>query len=744
MKYYYLFLLLFIASCSQDRTVDYLSYVDLMIGTGPASTTSAESVSETQRPNPLTIPAVTAPFGMTQWTVQIHSDEGECMAPFYSRGTISQGFRATHWINGSCSQDYGSFGIYPTSRDRQFRYLPNQRNTMYMLNTEDLSPAYAKTMFPELGIMAQMTATRRCGFFNFSWLDPKNPTIVIDVNNNQGEGYIRIDIEKQEVYGYNPVNKLYNGAGEPAGLSGYFVAKFDKEIVKYGTYGNNDYQDDSFERKDQEVMGAYVMFDFNDKETLKMKMGTSFTSIENARKNLEAEISGWNFDETRKNIENDWNELLGRIEVESENEKELTKFYTALYHATLYPRLMSDVNGDYPAFTQDHVIKNTSDFEYYGDFYTQNTAPAQMPLLSLIAPKKYNDMVKSLVAKAEDGQWLPSASMWNNYTSAQTGDFSTTILADAALKGFDFDVEKAYHFMLKNALETPDREAFMNGAGRRSLEAYIQFGYIPLENEMLEEPTPESQVTRTLEYAFNDWSVARVAEKLGKTSDYENLLLRSFSYSNVFDESKGWMNGRFADGSFTEDYAINKKQAFFNGSTAHLYSWYVPHDIPGLIELFGGEEIFEQRLDDLLKSTKYEHALPVCQHIPYLFNYTGNWEKTQKAVKDLLKQEYSSELGGLSGLEGAGQLSAWYIFSSMGFYPVCPGSNEYQLSSPVFEKVTLHLDKNYYPSGKMTLSTDGVARSTVFRKVKLNGKETGTTLLHSDIQKGAKLRFSGN
>jgi len=741
MKYYYLLILLVLASCSPKSKVDYLSYVDMMIGTGPASTRSADQISKTQRPNPLTIPAVTAPFGMTQWTVQIHSDETECMAPFYSRGTISQGFRATHWVNGSCSQDYGSFGIYPTSRDRLFRYLPNQRNTMYMLNTEDLSPAYAKTMFPELGIMAQITATRRCGFFNFSWLDPANPTIVIDINNDHGEGYIKIDLEKQEVYGYNPVRRLYGGEGETAGFSGYFVAKFDKEIEKFGTYGDNDYQDGSSERTNQEVMGAYVMFDFGDQETLKMKMGTSFTGIENARKNLEAEIAGWNFEETRQNLANNWNNILGRIEVDSENEKELTKFYTALYHATLYPRLMSDVNGDYPAFAQDHKIKNSADFEYYGDFYSQDIAHAQMPLLSLIAPEQYTDMVKSLVAKAESGNWLPASPMWNNYTAAQTGDFGTTILADAAMKGFDFDVEKAYEFMLKNAVEIPETEEYADGKGRPALEPYVQFGYIPLEIEMLEEPVQQAQVSRTLEYAYNDWSVSRVAGKLGKTSDQENLLLRSFSYSNVFDESKGWMNGRFSDGSFSEDFFINKEQPFFNDYTPHVYSWYVPHDIPGLIELFGGKEIFDQRLDEFLNSIKYQHALTACQHIPYLYNYTGNWEKTQKAVKDKLNDDYESTIGGLSGLEAAGQLSAWYVFGAMGFYPVSPGSNEYQLSSPIFEKVIMHLEKNYYPGGKLVLETDGEAKSSVFQKIEMNGKEAGTTLTHSDIQDGVKLSF---
>jgi len=596
-------------------------------------------------------------------------------------------------------------------------------------------------MFPELGIMTELTGTKRCGFFKFSWLDPKNPTILIDVNSDENQGYIKIDIEKQEVYGYNPVHRIYTGNGEPAGISGYFVAKFDKEITKYGTYGDLDYEDGSTERQNQKQTGAYVTFDIAANASVKMKIGTSFTSIENARKNLEAEISDWDFEATKKNLENIWNKTLGRIEVESEDEKELTKFYTSMYHALFHPRLYSDVNGDYPGFSENYTIHNTKDFDYYGDFSNWDIYRAQMPFLSLVAPKEYNDMVKSLITMAEQGGWLPIFPMWNNYTSAMIGDHSASIIADAYLKGFDFDIEKAYKYMRKNAFETPDPENYIDGKGRRALESYNQFGYIPLEDEVRNAFHKQEQVSRTLEYAYDDWCVAQVANKLGKKEDFDILAARAFNYTNVFDNSKGWMNGRFADETFTEDFDPNHEQSYITEGTPKHYTWYVPHDVEGLKSLMGGDEVFKKKLNQLVDIKEYWHGNEPSHQIPYLFNYVGQWDKTQKTVKHILETEYDLDPGGISGNDDAGQMSAWYVFGAMGFYPTCPGSNEYQLSSPIFSKVTLNLDKKYYPGGKFILSAESESNKTIFNKVKLNGKEISTSIKHEDLQKGGKLEF---
>ncbi len=742
MRYLSFLLLLVLFSCSQPQQKNYIQYIDPLIGTGPASTIAAKQHPGDHVSNGQTIPAVTAPFGMTQWTPQVYNTEEKCLAPYYQGLTVAQGFRGTHWLSGSCTQDYGSFTVCPSRIGKNFRFLPFQRQTMFLFKTENATPAYMSFLFPELNVMTEITGTKRCGFFRFSWLDEEQPAVIIDVNSDENEGYIKIDLERNEIYGYNPVHRIYQGQGEPAGISGYFVARFDHDFIKYGTIGNFNREENATEVQNIQNVGAYVTFSLPDNAAVKLKIGTSFTSIENARKNLDAEIPNWDFESTKQQLEDTWNQSLGRIDVETEDKGELTKFYTSMYHALFHPRLYSDVNGDYPAFAQDCKIENSSDFDYYGDFSNWDIYRAQMPLLSIIAPKEYNDMVKSLLAKAEQGGWLPIFPMWNNYTSAMIGDHSASIFADAALKNFDFDLEKAYKYMRKNAFETPeDLAEYKDGKGRRALTSYLEFGYIPLDDEVETAFHKREQVSRTLEYAYDDWCVAQVANKLGKTNDYTELSTRALNYTNVFDESRGWMNGRYGDGTFFEDFSATKNHTFITEGTSKHYSWYVPHDIEGLKTLMGGEAEFSKKLNDLIDKNEYWHGNEPSHQIPFLFNYVDQWDKTQKTVKNILHTEYGLEPGGLSGNDDAGQMSAWYIFGAMGFYPTCPGSNEYQLSSPIFEKITLNLDKDYYPGGKFVLEAKEAGLRTIYNKVKLNGKENPTFISHEDIQKGGKLEF---
>ena len=733
-----------ILSCNKQKSRNYIQYIDLLIGTGPATTQSAKQHGGDHVGNGQTIPAVTAPFGMTQWTPQVYDTEKKCLAPYYKGSTMLQGFRGTHWLSGSCTQDYGSFTVFPTriKKTEEFKFSPITRQTLALFKTENATPAYTSFLFPEKNIMTEITGTKRCGFFRFSWLDEKQPAIIIDINSDEEQAFIKIDIEKNEISGYNPVHRIYQGNGKSAGISGYFVARFDKQFEKYGTLGGSTFQEGNTETKNQQKAGAYVTFSLKNNEPLKMKVGTSFTSIDNARKNLDAEIEDWDFEHTKQKLEKTWNTILGTIDVESDNENELTKFYTAMYHALFHPRLYSDINGDYPSFAGNYKIKNTKEFDYYGDFSNWDIYRAQMPLLSLIAPKEYNDMVKSLIAMAEEGGWLPVFPMWNNYTSAMIGDHSTSIIADAAMKGFDFDVEKAYAYMRKNAYKTPaTEEEYLDGKGRRALDSYLEFGYIPLEDEVNEAFHQQEQVSRTLEYAYNDWCVAQVAQKLGKTNDYNDLSARAANYSNVWDESRGWMNGKYGDGTFYEDFKANEKQFFITEGTPKQYSWYVPHDIKGLMLLMGGKDAFSKKLNSLIDHNEYWHGNEPSHQIPYLFNYSGEWNKTQKTVKHLLRTEYDVGPGGVSGNDDAGQMSAWYIYGAMGFYPVCPGSNEYQLSSPIFKKITLTLDKTYYPGGKFILTSAVAGPGVIFNKVKLNGKEISPMITHEDIKNGGELEF---
>lgn len=741
LKLSLILLVISLISCHTTTTKNYLQYVDQLIGTAHSSLNNEVNRSSEYTTSGHTIPAVSAPFGMTQWTLQSQSSEKKCVPPFYSGRIRFQGIRATHWMNGTCSKDYGSFTVFPTSLKNRYRFLPRQRETMYMYNSEITSPAYLSVMMPEQNIMSEITATKRSAIFRFSWLTPEIPTIIIDINSDEGKGYIKVDLENGEIYGYNPVYINNNGKSKHAGIAGYFVAKFDTKIINSGTYSGMKYEHGVYERKNQKNIGAYVSFDLSSNKAVRMKIGTSFTSIENARENLDAEISDWNFNKIKTNLENIWNDILGRIDVESNNSDELTKFYTSLYHSFLQPHLFSDVNGEYPGYANDSIIHVANGFNYYGDFASWNSYRTQMPLLSLIAPREYNDMIKSLIKKAEQGGWLPATSEMNNYSAEAIGDFSSTIIADACMKGFDFDLEKAYKYLRKNAFEPSGLNDYIDGKGRRSLNSYLEFGYIPLEDEVIGENLNGGQVSRTLNYAYNDWCVAQVARKLGKTNDYDELLARSYNYTNLFDFEKATVCGKYANDTFTDEFNANKMMPYIIEGTPKQYTFFVPHDVDGLFELLNGKEIFQQKLDEININNELWAGNEPSQLIPYLYNFIGKWDKTQILVKKILELEYTTEFDGYLRNDYAGQMSAWYIFSSIGFYPTCPGNNQYQLSSPIFDKVTLNLDKDYYPGGSFIFETS-TNNGNPFSKVELNGKEIEPVITHKNIQDGGKLIFS--
>jgi predicted alpha-1,2-mannosidase len=733
------FLILGLSSCNKTPTKNYIQYVNQLIGTAYAPPGTRANRGRNYIESGQTIPAVSSPFGMTQWTIQSQSSEKAGIPPFYSGRIRFQGIRATHWLNGSCSNDYGSFTVFPTNLKNSYRLLPGQRETMFMYNSEINSPAYLAILMPELNIMSEITSTKRSAIMKFSWVTPEIPTIIIDINSDQRKGFIKVDVEKGEVYGYNPAYKSNKNDDTPTGLVGYFVAKFDTKIINSGTYSGMNFESGTNERKNQKNIGAYVSFELTDNSPVKMKIGTSFTSIENARKNLNAEIPDWDFNTIKKDLENTWNNILGSFEVESNSNEELTKFYTALYRTLLQPRLYSDVNGEYPGFDNDSTIHVANDFNYYGDFATWNSYRTQMPLLALIAPHEYNDMIKSLIAKAGQSDWLPVASEMNAFSTDATGDFSSTIIADACMKNFDFNYKKAYKYLRKNAFESPDIIDYNNGKGRRSLNSYLELGYIPLEDENMN----GGQVTRTLEYAYNDWCIAQVAKKLGEKTDYEELMGRSLNYMNIFDAEKNMVCGKFADDTFTDEFDTDKLMPYLTEGTPGQYSFFAPHDINGLIELAGGKDKFREKLQNIFDDKNIWPGNEPGQFIPFLFNSTGNWEKTQTTVKEILTANYGIETDGLSRNDLAGQMSAWYVFSSVGFYPACPASNTYQLSAPIFRKVTLHLDKDFYPGGKIVFKTNPRSNTNPFTKVEWNGKEIKPKITFEDICKGGELLFSG-
>ncbi len=735
--------ILFMTSC-KEKTVNLIQFANPLIGTGLSSGPNGIKHNQGSEGWSQDIPAVSTPFGMTQWTPQTRDTESKCVSPYYYGGKKIQGFRGTHWLGGSCTQDYGSFTIMPITG--YLKTFADERSCAYSHENEISTPAYYSCLLLQDHLTyVEMTGTARSGFFKFSYIDKTDVKILITPNSDEGQGYIKVDPEKQEIYGYNPVHRIYQGWGQPAGFSGYFVVRFNKPLDSYGCYFQMEDLKEQAEISGKPDIGAYAAFNVNKDDVIMAKVGTSFTSIEEARANLDAEIPHWDFKKTKAETEQIWNEAFSTVQLKGGKTEDYTTFYTALYHSMLYPRTFSDVDGSYPSFDGNKSIQKVEKGHvYYDDFSLWDTFRAQLPLVSIIAPDKYEDMMKSLVLKAEQGGWLPIFPMWNSYTSAMVGDHANTALGDAYIKGFDINIDKAYPYMRKNAFEISEGDDYINGKGRRAMKSYLEYGYIPLEDSVKEAFHKNEQTSRTLEYSMVDDVLSKVAAKYGKADDAGILAKRGKNYQLVFDDETKSMRGRHIDGTWSKDYNPLGRASYLTEGTPMQHMWFVPQDIPGLFDLIGDKKLVHDKLDELFDTGEYWHANEPCHHIPYLYNYLGDYAKTQKTVKGIMSSEYNNFDGGIPGNDDSGQMSAWYAFSAMGFYPVSPGSGEYQLSSPVFTEVELNLNTKYYPGGKFTISLNDTATYQTFNHVELNGNTIPFVLKHEDIRQGGKLKFSNS
>lgn len=732
--------LILLSGCRKPAD-NLIQYANPLIGTGQSTGPGSVKHNQGSEIYGQVAPAVSTPFGMTQWTPQTRDTENKCVSPYYFGGKKIQGFRGSHWLGGSCTKDYGSFTIMPMTD--HLRTFASERGSEYHHESEISTPAFYSIMLEKYLTFVEMTGTARAGFFKFSFIKGKQAIVLVTPNSDEGKGYIKVDPDKQEIYGYNPVYRIYQGWGQPAGFSGYFVVRFNKPFSNFGCY----FQMENF-KKQTEIsgkpdIGAYVAFGIKGNDVILAKSGTSFTSIEEARANLDAEIPHWDFEKTKAETEKVWNESLSTVKLKGGKTEDYTKFYTALYHSLLFPRTFSDVDGSYPAFDGNKSIQKMEQGHiYYDDFSLWDTFRAQLPLVSLIAPDKYEDMMKSLVLKAEQGGWMPIFPCWNSYTAAMIGDHAIAALGDAYIKGFDINIDKAYPYMRKNAFEIPSDEDYKNGKGRRAIRSYLANGYIPLEDSVKDAFHQNEQVSRTLEYSLDDYVLSKVAEKYGKSEDAKILTARANNYELVFDNETKSMRGRYLDGSWSKDYNPLARASYLTEGTPLQHLWFVPHDIPGLFDLIGDKKQVREKLDELFDTGEYWHANEPCHHIAYLYNFLGDPVETQKRVKNILATEYNAYDGGIPGNDDSGQTSAWYVFSAMGFYPVSIGTGDYQLSSPIFSEVELNLNPKYYPGKKFRISVNDEDTYKTFNTVELNGKESQFVLKHEDLRKGGKLKFS--
>jgi predicted alpha-1,2-mannosidase len=714
---------LFILSGSFLSAQTPIQYVNPFIGTAPATTESAKKHGAGTEEKGQTFPAVGRPFGMTQWTPETRTTEEKCVSPYYYNDKYITGFRASHWMSGSCTQDYGSATLMPftTGKPDTLKRPPVSK---FSHKNETASPAYYKVLLDNSGVVAEMTGSVRSGMLKFTFPGKSGSYILIRMNSDEKIGKVWIDKEKKEIAGYNPVHRIYQGWGQSAGFSGYFVIRFDKP----------------FQTVTQLLSDQQMVLGFADEKIVNVRIGTSFTGIEAARKNLDKEIPDWNFEALRKAGEAAWNQTLGKVQVRGGSEDDLVKFYTALYHTYQLPRIASDVDGSYQGFARDTLIHKAEGFDYYDDFSMWDTYRALHPLMTILEPKKSLDMVKSLVLKAQQGGWMPIFPAWGSYTAAMIGDHVSTTIADAYMKGIrDFDTETAYKYMRQNAFETPPPADYKDGKGRRALPSYLKYGYIPLEDSVWDAFHKYEQVSRTLEYAFDDYALSRFANAIGKTEDYNTLLKRSENWKNVFDTKTGFVRGRYADGKWIEPFDPYSKARFICEGTPFQYTWYVPHDIPGLVKAMGGTDIFLARLNEFFDKGHYWHGNEPDHQAAYMFAMAGQPEKTQTWVNKIINEEYSVGPGGLSGNEDAGQMSAWLVFSMMGFYPVCPASNQYVITTPVFDEV-----KIYMPDGKIFLISS-LNRETGNKYIRVitrdGGRFNNWFITHEEIVKGSRFTF---
>ena len=805
--------------------VRQLNAINTMVGTAQANTKTAGKFGKGSEEHGQTLPAVLVPNGQNFWTPQTQDTEKKCIAPYYYKDTELQGFRNSHWIVGGCTQDYGSFTI--ATLGGKLRLQPEERATRFSHEDEVSHPHYYAVHLRDEHLKTEMTALSHSAIFRITPDQDEEVHIVINPNSDEGEGYIEIDTLHHIIYGYNPVHRIYQGWGEPAGFSGHFVLDYSGELnfdvpssdisnPRYGETpcGFDDFGVFSKEEKTPQGLsakgsrsGAWLTFKGKAGKPIEIRAASSFTSKKNACDNLVGETAGgFDFDDFILNAETIWCDRLHAIDVESKDVAKVNQFYGALYRASFLPHEMSDVYGSYPTFSKGKVeILDSSDSSalddsadiadvlyvdtacvdsiatiptIYGDFSMWDIYRAELPLCNIITPTLSGDMMQSLVNMYKEGGWMPIFPCWNSYTAAMIGDHSGVVLADAYVKGIrSFDAKTAYEGMRKNAFESPKTfEEYKNGMGRRALNSYLKYGYIPMEDSVKEAFHTNEQTSRTLEYAFDDFAVAQLAKALAEScsveakdgpytrqslmTDYAELMRRSENWRNVINPKTGWADGRHQNGKWEGNTdLVHRKSYITEGATCH-YTWYVPQNIQGLFDVINKSvdksakrlnrnaqgisqsdtmSAVVSRLDKMFDEGLYWHGNEPCHQVAYLYDAAGAPWKTQQRIHHILNTEYNDTPGGLSGNDDAGQMSAWYVFSAIGFYPVCPSTPYYYIGTPSFDKVTFNLENGK----KFEIQAHGVGDKAFYiQKTLLNGKPmSGYQLSHDDILKGGNLEF---
>jgi predicted alpha-1,2-mannosidase len=676
-----------------------------------------------------TMPVVSTPFGMTNWTAQTRQNRISVSSYEYHDQYI-EGFIGTHqpaiWMG-----DYGYVTVMPETGGMNF--APENRRLPFTHKDEISTPYYyAVTMGSNANdrIKAEMTATDHAGYLRFTYPKGAKANVLIEITRPGIVGYVKFDPARHEIVGYNPDRMDANlGPMKLPNFRGYFVVRFKQPLLSHNVYSGTFSRPGQNELTDANV-GAYVSFDTHQDNQVDVQVGTSFISIDQARANLDAEMPNWNFDGLRESLKNTWNQKLGIATIDGATDDQRHIFYSGLYHALLYPKLFSEHGRYYSAY--DDKIHNGESYTAYSIW---DIFRAENSLLTIFAPERIGGMVQALLQDFQEGGWMPK---WPNpsYTNIMIGTHADSLVAEAINKGFKgFDYKLAYQAVYKDAMTPPDgdttrlwldREPYTPYEARAGLTYFKKLGYIPADKV-------SESASSTEEESYDDYAVAQVAKAVGKEDDYRFFMKRSLSYKNLFNSTRHFMQAKNSDGSWA-----SPDDGWTEGDQ-WVYLYAALHDVPGVVKLMGGPQAASAELDEHFNGNHNRHDNEPSHHYGYLYDFTGEPWKTQARVREIANDAYSNTIDGVLGNEDCGQMSAWYIFTAMGFYPLNPASAQYVIGSPLFKSVTLHL-----PNGKVfsISAPNNSAKNVYVQSVTLNGKALDAPIItYADIEAGGELDF---
>ncbi len=707
-------LLAFINSCKHEiQYQDLTKWVNPFIGTGGHGHT---------------YPGVSLPFGMVQLSPDTRLSGWDGCSGYHYSDSVIYGFSHTH-LSGTGISDYGDILIMPTRCNYSFTGGNYGYESSFKHENEYAEPGYYSVILDRYMIFAELTATERTGMHKYTFPECPNAHIIIDLKHRD-----KVLESSIKVNGNNEIVGMRRSSGWAKNQYIYFVAQFSKPFNKVHIAVDDNIKGNIKEAEGKNLK-AVLDFDVANEEAILVKVGISAVSIEGARKNLEKENPGWDFDLIKAQATEKWNKELNKIQVEGGTDEQKTIFYTAVYHSFLNPNIFMDVDGKYRG--TDLKIHQADNFTNYTVFSLWDTFRATHPLFTITQQSRTADFIKTFLHQYENGGQLPVWELAGNYTGTMIGYHSIPVIADAYIKGIrNFDVEKAFEAM--------KHSANMNHLG---LDAYKKNGFIAINDE-------SESVSKTLEYAYDDWCIAQLANEIGKKDDYKRFIQRAQYYKNLYNPQTGFMQPKFHN-MWKEPFYPAEVDFNYTEANAWQYSFFVPQDVQTLIKLHGGDKPFTQQLDELFTTSsetkgrdqaditgligQYAHGNEPSHHMAYLYNYAGSAWKTQEIVHKIMYEQYQNTPDGLSGNEDCGQMSSWFVFSAMGFYPVTPGSLDYIIGTPLFKKITINLENG----NTFIIEAAGVSETDFYVKsVKLNGKIYKKSFItHKDILKGGTLRF---